>query len=116
MKCPGFIGWKKRWFKLVIVISEESARTGPVWLEYYEKESSVKPKGVINLCDAVRICEVEDGDTKAKAIKKVSESVLFKIVTNDRTLTPDCSTHCCTASCFSGVASTWLSARTHALV
>jgi hypothetical protein len=72
---------------LVIVISEESARTGPVVFEYYEKESSTKPKGIIHLCDAARICEVEEVDLQSggKLLKKVSDTELFKVVTNDRT-------------------------------
>lgn len=78
-------GWKARWFKLVISISDISTEVGPVILEYYEKESSSKAKGVIYLAEADRICGVEHDDKSKTPLKKVSDDVLLKIVTPDRT-------------------------------
>jgi len=77
-------GWKLRWFKLVIVINDESLRNGPIILEYYDKQGSKIPKGKILLSNATQISEVEEVDSKLIKSKK-KQAALFKIVTPERT-------------------------------
>eukprot|EP00038_Savillea_parva_P016806 m.18180 g.18180 ORF g.18180 m.18180 type:complete len:1093 (-) comp3573_c0_seq1:644-3922(-) len=76
--------WKSRWFKLCVVISS-SESSGPVMLEYYDKETSTKPKGEINLSDATRICPVESGDCRTSVLKKVDPDLLLLIELPNRT-------------------------------
>ena len=67
-----FRGWKRRWFRLVVVISNTAMeKDGPLVLEYYDKPESPKPKGVINLGKAQKISRVDPADERAKKLSKV---------------------------------------------
>jgi len=67
-----FRGWKRRWFRLVVVISNtQTENDGPLVLEYYDKPESPKPKGVINLGKAQKISRVDPADERAKKLSKV---------------------------------------------
>lgn len=81
-----FRGWKRRWFRLVVVISNTAMeKDGPLVLEYYDKPESPKPKGVINLGKAQKISRVDPADERAKKLSKVRPELLFKIVLQHRT-------------------------------
>eukprot|EP00041_Stephanoeca_diplocostata_P035455 m.1252264 g.1252264 ORF g.1252264 m.1252264 type:complete len:855 (+) comp24703_c0_seq57:252-2816(+) len=77
-------GWKNRWFRLVIIINTRSSE-GPVYLEYYDKPNSPKPKGTIDLSSVIRISHVDDGDARTKLVKKVDPCLLFTIEVPGRT-------------------------------
>ncbi len=47
--------WRRRWFKLVIQLQEDTINCGPVVLEYYSGPRATRPKGIIDLDCITRI-------------------------------------------------------------
>eukprot|EP00047_Mylnosiga_fluctuans_P014615 m.39943 g.39943 ORF g.39943 m.39943 type:complete len:956 (+) comp5586_c0_seq2:3-2870(+) len=81
-----FQAWRRRWFKLVIQLHQQSLAHGPVLLEYYTSPSAAKPRGIIDLDTVTRIAGLVSCNHDRR-LRNLNPGRLFEIETQFRTYT-----------------------------
>eukprot|EP00048_Salpingoeca_helianthica_P007871 m.115658 g.115658 ORF g.115658 m.115658 type:complete len:1369 (-) comp14452_c15_seq6:1104-5210(-) len=81
-----FQSWRRRWFKLVIQLQQETLAHGPVLLEYYNSPRAAKAKGIIDLDAVTRIAGLLSVNHDRR-LRKLNPGRLLEIHAAARTYT-----------------------------